>query len=271
MSRRKSGRASTSNTVKYTPDAFFGDVDFGEINSDSSNETPAQPPVDDSGSGSDGSVFQASEASGKEVASSSDEEEIEQVVEEEESNPASPVLSDIVEFEPLPPPPKASTSKINNRTESSAVGKGAARKRNPAKVQPTKAARHYREGGSAFSGLVREKSLYIGTRLPNHEKSYGLFVEQETLRLEQPFDQQGKGGVKKVEVAGELGRAVTQDFWSGLPYGPTWDMCEDVGWWKGKSTQRERWGGWYDEVPSRLEEVQVLPVESVKFYFSGKH
>ena len=59
--------------------------------------------------------------------------------------------------------------------------------------------------------------------------------------------------------APEIARAVTHDQLSALPSAPSWSMCEDIGWHKGRCGNRSKWGGWYPEV--EIAHASVLPLE----------
>ena len=54
-----------------------------------------------------------------------------------------------------------------------------------------------------------------------------------------------------------------------LPFGPRYDVCEDIGWYKGKwkaieydgqitEVRSKRWGGWYEDVPTRKSQYEMI-------------
>jgi hypothetical protein len=133
---------------------------------------------------------------------------------------------------------------------------------------------------------------------PTHLQNFGVVRESKTLVLEAPFndpvhffgDPDGGSdwpGIKVKEPASEKERQRYLVAWSSLPWAPSWDVCEDVGWWKGKwsalygppepftpsgsrsveqhktpghgsDIPARRWGGWYDALVSNLSDIEVV-------------
>jgi hypothetical protein len=140
---------------------------------------------------------------------------------------------------------------------------------------------------------------------PTHLQNYGVVRELKTLMLDRRFNdpvhfEQGQGprtgsawpGIRVKEPATETERQRSFVAWSSLPWAPSWDVCEDVGWWKGKwsalfgedasseisasskardakgkavAKEDRRWGGWYDEVVLELSDFDVMQQDSCVF------
>lgn len=70
-------------------------------------------------------------------------------------------------------------------------------------------------------------------------------------------------GIMQFKCAVEnIGRMNLTGAWRATPFAPVSMLCQDVGWYKGKFTNPERWGGWYgrNQAPEAVEGLSYTQV-----------
>ena len=85
----------------------------------------------------------------------------------------------------------------------------------------------------------------------------------ETLADGQELSLQGMQAAVPMTAARRIAN-VTQ--WSNVPLSPPWNMVEDMAWAKGKVKSREKWGGWYEDLPVQRHALDYRLVCMIDLY-----